>query len=465
MNFNSSEFLLFLPIVLIVCALLQRHRSLRHFALLVASYVFYMAWNWYYAGLIAGSTLVDYLIGRRLGHEEDERKRKLLLITSLTLNLGVLALFKYFNFFTDSGASLLQLVGFDVQPFEHSLLLPVGISFYTFQTLSYTIDVYWRRLRPETDLGKFALFVSFFPQLVAGPIVRASDFLPQLHVDVEGSRDRVRAGMARIFRGLFKKIVLADLLATFFVDEIFAHPSQHSSLDLLLALYGYAFQIYNDFSGYSDIAIGAAMLLGFHIPENFDRPYVSRNVREFWTRWHISLSSWLKDYLYIPLGGNRGGRTTRNLMITMGLGGLWHGAGLNFVLWGIYHGLLLVFARSSDRHADQRAPLTTLVRERFVTFHLVLLGWLLFRVRDMAHLGEYLTSFARFDLGTAIHPAAIGLLAFAALVHFTPRGFVDRALERFARLPELAQGAAYAVSIVVLCGLGVDAVVFIYFQF
>ena len=468
MNFNSAEFLLFLPAVLLLNTLLFGRTRGRHLMLLVASYAFYMAWNWKYAGLIAGSTLIDYFVGLRMAATDDPRRRKLLLIVSLCVNLGVLALFKYFNFFVDGTASVFELIGVDLALPTHSLLLPVGISFYTFQTLSYTIDLYWRRLEPERDLGKFALFVSFFPQLVAGPIVRASDFLPQLHhapESIDGSRQRVRAGMARIFRGLFKKIVFADLIAALFVDKVFANPSDYSTLDLLLALYGYAFQIYNDFSGYSDIAIGAAMLLGFHIPENFNRPYLSRNVREFWTRWHISLSSWLKDYLYIPLGGNRGGRTARNLMITMGLGGLWHGAGLNFVLWGVYHGLLLIASRAADRHASPDAPAGVLFRDRFLTFHLVLGGWLLFRVRDMDHLAEYATAFATFSGGTALHPAAIGLLALAALVHFTPRGAADGLWKGWSKLPEVIQGAGYAAAIVLLCGLSVDAAVFIYFQF
>jgi len=463
-NFNSAEFLLFLPAVLLLAALLSGRARARHLVLLVASYVFYMSWDWRYAGLIAGSTLLDYGIAALLGRTEDPRARKRLLVVSLAANLGVLGLFKYTNFLVDGAGSVFQLFGLDIALPKHDLLLPVGISFYTFQTLSYTIDVYWRRIRPEGDFVRFALFVSFFPQLVAGPIVRAADFLPQLHVDPPADRRHVRVGLTRIFRGLFKKIVFADLLATLFVDDVFADPSAHSSLDLLLALYGYAFQIYNDFSGYSDIAIGAAGMMGYTFVENFDRPYQSRNVREFWTRWHISLSSWLKDYLYIPLGGNRG-RTTRNLMITMGLGGLWHGAGLNFVLWGLYHGLLLVASRRLDRHATSDAPWWVLVRDRVVTFHLVLFGWLLFRVTNMEQLGEYLAGLARFTGGSQIHPGALAVLAAAALVHFTGKDLVDRLWAAWARLPEFVQGAGYAAAIVVLCGVSVDAAVFIYFQF
>jgi D-alanyl-lipoteichoic acid acyltransferase DltB (MBOAT superfamily) len=467
-NFNSAEFLLFLPVVLVLAALLSGAPRARHLMLLVASYVFYMAWDWRYAGLIAGSTLIDYAVALKLGRTEDPRARKRLLIASLVVNLGVLGVFKYFNFFVDGAGSVFTLLGLDVALPKHDLLLPVGISFYTFQTLSYTIDVYWRRIAPERDLTRFALFVSFFPQLVAGPIVRAADFLPQIASETSratpADRTHVREGLARIFRGLFKKIVFADLLASLFVDDVFADPAAYSSLDLLIALYGYAFQIYNDFSGYSDIAIGAALMLGYRFDENFNRPYLSRNVREFWTRWHISLSSWLKDYLYIPLGGNRG-NTTRNLMITMGLGGLWHGAGANFVLWGVYHGLLLVASRTLDRHASPDAPWWILVRDRVLTFHLVLFGWLLFRVSDMEQLGAYLAGLVQFSGGSVVHPAALALLAAAALAHFTTPALVQSVQQRWSRLPEFLQGAGYAAAIVVLCGVSVDAAVFIYFQF
>ncbi|HKX46709.1 MAG TPA: MBOAT family O-acyltransferase, partial [Planctomycetota bacterium] len=383
MNFDSPEFLVFLPAVVLAYALLAGRLRSRHALLLAASYLFYMSWSWRYAGLIAFSTLLDYAIALRLGREERTRSRHLLLLASLVVNLGLLGLFKYFNFFADSADGLVHWLGLDWELPHHQLLLPVGISFYTFQTLSYTIDVYWRRLEPERDLVRFALFVSFFPQLVAGPIVRAADFLPQLRADRDATAERVRWGLARIFRGLAKKVLVADLLASLAVDRVFAEPEAFGSLGLALALYAYAFQIYADFSGYSDIAIGAAALLGFRIPENFDRPYRARNVREFWTRWHISLSTWLRDYLYIPLGGNRGDklRTARNLLLTMGLGGLWHGAAWNFVLWGVYHGVLLVLARGIAR-GGAPASAARVWFERAVCFHLVLFGWLLFRTTD-----------------------------------------------------------------------------------
>ena len=464
MNFNSPDYLFFLPIVVLVCTALRRRERARDVFLLIASYLFYMSWNRLYAGLIAFSTILDFEVARRLGREERPRARKLLLLVSLALNLGLLGLFKYWNFFLDSAQDLSGLFGGRLALPHHQLLLPVGISFYTFQTLSYTIDVYRRELPVEPSLTKFALFVSFFPQLVAGPIVRASEFLPQLRAPLPAVDDsRVRYGMWRIFRGLFKKILIADLLATFAVDAVFANPSAFSSLDLLIALYAYSFQIYNDFSGYSDIAIGSAALLGYHIPENFDRPYLARNVREFWTRWHISLSTWLRDYLYIPLGGSRR-RATRNLMLTMLLGGLWHGAALNFVLWGGYHGLLLVLARGADRRGGA-ARGARLWLQRALTYHLVVFGWLLFRVTGWQQFQDFVAGLARLRFGTALHPWLYFTLTIAALGHFGSRARLEKLGDRFRAWHPLLQGGVYAGAILVFCAATIDGPGFIYFQF
>jgi len=466
-NFNSPEYLLFLPLVVLLHAAVFGSSRARHVLLLVASYAFYMSWDWRYAGLIAFSTVVDYCLGLGLDQKErSERSRKLLLLTSLGLNLGLLGLFKYFNFFMDTAGDGLSLIGLDVTLPHHRLLLPVGISFYTFQTLSYTIDVWRRELPVERNFVRFALFVSFFPQLVAGPIVRASEFLPQLSRPPVLDNERVRAGLVRIFRGLFKKIILADLLANLGVDAVFNNPTGYSSLELALALYGYAYQIYNDFSGYSDIAIGSAALLGYHIPENFNRPYLSRNVREFWTRWHISLSTWLRDYLYIPLGGNRG-KTTRNLLITMLLGGLWHGAALNFVLWGAYHGILLVFSRGLDRRASEKGAASPLKIwwERALCFHLVLFGWLLFRVTGWSHFTEFLGGLAKFDFSMSLDPLYIVILALAASVHLYPKARIESGLRRLWMLPAPVQGAIFAALILFFCGVTLKSPSFIYFQF
>jgi D-alanyl-lipoteichoic acid acyltransferase DltB (MBOAT superfamily) len=467
LNFNTPEFLLFFPAVLLLYGLVRRNTVPRETLLLAASYFFYMSWDWRYAGLLAFSTAVDWALGLALGRTERPRPRRVLLVVSLVVNLGILGLFKYWNFVMESLAWTSAAVGSSWTPPLHRLLLPVGVSFYTFQSLSYTIDVYRREIPVERSLRRFALFVSFFPQLVAGPIVRASEFLPQLHRTPRVTREAFHSGLLLIFRGLVKKVVLADLLAVLAVDPVFARPTQFGSLALLLGLYAYAFQIYCDFSGYSDVAIGAARMLGYAIPKNFERPYLARNVRDFWARWHISLSTWLRDYLYIPLGGNRGARwkTVRNLMLTMLLGGLWHGAAWTFVAWGAWHGLLLVLARGSAKRPDATEGRAVVWRQRLITFHLVLLGWLLFRAQDLPTLTAYAQGLVALRGGTALHPAVLLLLALAVAAHVVPKERVERWSERFLRLPVPLQGAAYAGAILAFCGLSAGGPSFIYFQF
>lgn len=467
MNFTSPEFFLFLPMVLVGYVFVFHREHARNVFLLVASYVFYMSWNWKYAGLIAFSTLVDYSLGLGLGRSDRPAARKAMLVTSLCVNLGLLAVFKYFNFFMDTSGDVAGLLGLAFDPPVLRVLLPVGISFYTFQTLSYSIDLYRRKIPVERSLLKFALFVSFFPQLVAGPIVRASEFLPQLQRTPNVTERRFHSGLLLVFRGLIKKCLFADLLAVLVVDAVFKNPADFSTWDLLLALYGYTFQIYNDFSGYSDIAIGIGRMLGFDLPTNFNRPYYARNVRDFWSRWHITLSTWLRDYLYIPLGGNRGtaARVRRNLMITMLLGGLWHGAALNFVLWGGYHGLLLILARGRSPSADMPVPLRVRIRQRFVCFHLVVFGWLLFRIQSGADLWTYIQGVGALDFTSRIHPGYYAVLAAATLAHFTPQDVFARLGRRFVALPVPLQGAVYAGLILAITGLSVGGPNFIYFQF
>ena len=466
MNFNSVEFSVFFIAVLLLYSAVFKRTISRHVVLLISSYAFYMCWNWKYAGLIALSTIVDYLIGLRLGREETEGRRKLLLSTSLVVNLGLLGVFKYLNFFMDLARDSVSLFGLDIQIGHLNLLLPVGISFYTFQTLSYSIDVYRRVIPVERSLLRFAVFVSFFPQLVAGPIVRAADFLPQLQRLPNVTDRRCASGLLLVFRGLFKKIIIADLLATLGVDAVFSNPDSFSSWDLLLALYGYSFQIYNDFSGYSDIAIGISKMMGFDLPLNFNRPYLSQNVREFWTRWHISLSSWLRDYLYIALGGNRGNtwRVRLNLMLTMLLGGLWHGAALNFVIWGIWHGLLLSFSRSVDKNA-QSAPLALKLWRRFLCFHLVVVSWLLFRIGNWSDLVAYCKGLLQFEGGSVIQPLYYGVLAIAFIAHFISQDMLRRLSERFVLVPSPVQAGFYSALVLLFIGLSLGAPAFIYFQF
>jgi D-alanyl-lipoteichoic acid acyltransferase DltB (MBOAT superfamily) len=393
MLFNSFEYLVFFPVVAAVYFLIPfRYRWAW---LLAASYFFYASWNVKYLALILISTLVPYFIGLALARTQTRGRRQALLLLSLCASLGLLFSFKYWNFASESIDAALALLGMDPRAPRLDVLLPVGISFYTFQTLSYTIDLYRGRIPVERHLGRFALYIAFFPQLVAGPIERASRLLPQLRVEHRVDWSRLTSGLQLIAWGLFQKIVIADRLALY-VNTIYQNPTAHGGASQLLATYAFAFQIYCDFSGYSDIAVGSARILGYDLTQNFRQPYFATSITDFWRRWHISLSSWLRDYLYIPLGGNRLGvrRTYVNLLITMLLGGLWHGASWNFVVWGALHGALLSVSRATLPMRDRlhaRLGLPRWLRDSiriFITFHLVCLGWIFFRART---LGEALS--------------------------------------------------------------------------
>ena len=383
MLFNTPQFALFFIAVLGLYYCL-RWRA-QNILLLLASYFFYGWWDWRFLSLIAFSTIIDYLIAIGLGRYQIPPVRRALVVASIVVNLGLLATFKYANFFVDSLGDLLNLIGLTASPPLLNIILPVGISFYTFQTLSYTIDVYRGNLQPTRNLIDFGLYVSFFPQLVAGPIERATHLLPEISRKRNINHQQLTEGGWLIYWGLFKKVVIADNLAII-VDSVFIDLSSASALEILFATYVFAWQIYCDFSGYTDIARGCAALLGFDLCLNFDLPYFAISPSDFWRRWHISLSTWLRDYLYIPLGGNRHGavKTYRNLMFTMVLGGLWHGASWNFVLWGVFHGLLLVIFRllSLDRVFNRLPRLIAIV----VFFQITCLGWLLFRVNDIHEL-------------------------------------------------------------------------------
>ena len=338
MIFSQIEYLFFFVLVFGIYWMTPRRR--RVWILLIASCVFYGSWNVRYLALIWASTLVDFVAAGRMYRAERAAVRARWLLASLVANLGALAVFKYYGFFTESLAAMLEAVGIAVHMPSLELLLPVGISFYTFQSMSYTIDVWRGRRAPETGLVYFATYVSFFPQLVAGPIVRSDELIPQLRAPPPLSVSKVKRGGKLFLWGLIKKNIFADLVAVKCVDVIFANPAAFDTPTLWLGALGYSLQIYADFSGYTDMARGSALMLGYELPENFRTPYLSRSLTEFWRRWHMSLSTWLRDYLYISLGGNRGGRTKtyRNLMLTMLLGGLWHGAAWTFVVWGALHG-------------------------------------------------------------------------------------------------------------------------------
>ncbi|MDX5320333.1 MAG: MBOAT family protein, partial [Bacteroidota bacterium] len=342
MVFSSGLFLLLFLSFFGVYILIQKRQRLQIVYTLLFSLFFYYKSSGFYFWVLLLSTLIDYQIGNALYREVKVNRRKLLLALSLISNLGILAYFKY----TDFGIrNLNALAGTDFK--ELNIFLPVGISFYTFQTLSYSIDIYRRQLTPAKNILDFGFFVCFFPQLVAGPIVRAADFIPQIYKRLELSKEDLGKAMILICGGLFKKVVISDYISVNFVDRVFDNPLLYSSVENILAMYGYAVQIYCDFSGYSDMAIGLSLLMGFHLPDNFNSPYQSTSITEFWRRWHISLSSWLRDYLYIPLGGNRKGkaRTYINLLLTMLIGGLWHGASWKFVVWGGIHGSVLAIEK------------------------------------------------------------------------------------------------------------------------
>jgi alginate O-acetyltransferase complex protein AlgI len=469
-NFNQPEYAVFLFVVFWAFWGLRRRVSLREALLLVASYVFYSAWNPRYLALLAFSTLVDYFVAKAIARSEDPLTRKVLLVVSLCVSLLLLGTFKYYNFFSTEIASALSHLGIRVRPAHLDVLLPAGISFYTFQTMNYVIDVYRRKLEPARSLLEFAVFVSFFPHLVAGPILRASTFIPQLEPEPSYDHTVGLRAVSRILRGLAKKALFADYVGQTLVDPIFRHLSTRSSASIAIALYGYAVQIYSDFSGYSDIAIGSALLLGFKIPENFDHPYLSRNPREFWTRWHISLSTWLRDYLYIPLGGSRQGafRAYRNLLIVMLRGGLWHGANWTFVVWGGLHGLALVVHRAwaSRTGASQDATPDWICRLAF--FHFTCLTWLFFRADSLGDAARALARLGTFTTGLELDAdarMAVCLVALALLLHFADGSWKARLQERFVTLGTPAQALVAAAVILLVAGLSALGRPFIYFQF
>lgn len=471
MAFNSKEYAILFLIAFGGNWLLGNHKRLRILFLLAVSYVFYASWNPIYLGLIILSSSLDYFIGGTIFKTTCPVKRKLLLSTSLVINLGILCTFKYFNFFAAEFSSLMAVFGFAVQPWHLKVLLPVGISFYTFQSLSYTIDIYKKDLEPAQWFFQYLLFVAFFPQLVAGPIVRAKTLLPQFldkpHVtNTQGSRAIFLIGF-----GLVKKIVIADFLGAHLVDPIFSNPQMYSGVETLIATYAYAFQIYADFSAYSDIAIGSAALLGFNIPINFNAPYTARNLRDFWQRWHISLSTWLRDYLYIPMGGSHKGsaRTYVNLMATMVIGGLWHGAALTFVFWGAIHGLALVLTR-----AAQRLPLNTTMPPAIakglgtlLTFHIVCAAWVFFRSPDFETAMLVFKTIGTGGMGvTNLALPALGILVGAILIHHIPSRWMEKYKSLFHRIPAFVQAVFFIGLIVAAEQLAqTDVAPFIYFQF
>jgi D-alanyl-lipoteichoic acid acyltransferase DltB (MBOAT superfamily) len=426
MLFNSIEFAYFLVVVFFLYwFVFHRNLKVQNAFLFVCSYFFYGWWDWRFLFLIAFTSTIDFLVGKQIHSIENDIKRKLLLVISIILNLSLLCFFKYFNFFVESFAQAFTLLGKPIEPTRLNVILPVGISFYTFQSISYTVDVYRRKLKPSDNLITFYAFVSFFPQLVAGPIERATNMLPQFNKKRIFDAGQANDGLRQILWGLFKKIVIADGCAGY-VNEIFGNYSNLSGSTLMLGAVLFAFQIYGDFSGYSDIAIGTARLLGFNLMRNFAFPYFSRDIAEFWRRWHISLSTWFRDYLYIPLGGSHGAKSKviRNTFLIFMVSGFWHGANWTFIVWGFLHALyflpLLLFNQNrKNRDTVAQNRLLPSIKEVFqiiITFILITLAWVFFRSDNLISALQFIANIFQPSLFQTPQILPFNLLLMIALM-------------------------------------------------
>ena len=484
MIFSSGLFLfcalLFLPLYM----LLRRTTTLRIIYVSLFSLFFYYESSGEYVLILLFAATMDFFIGRAIGRSEDEVYRKRLLLISICVNIGMLSYFKYFYFLLDLGQMLLASLGIATEPAipleARDYFIPAGISFYTFQTLSYTADIYRREISPLKRWIDYLFYLSFFPQLVAGPIVRAKDFIPQIYRRPQLLKAEYGEALTLILSGLVKKAIIGDFIGANLVDLIFAEPTRFTGLENLFAVYGYAMQIYCDFSGYSDMAIGIALLLGFRFNINFDSPYQSGNITEFWRRWHISLSTWLRDYLYIPLGGNRKGqiRTYVNLLVTMLLGGLWHGAAVRFILWGAIHGVALalhkLYMQIFDALGWRRKKPFKIQRflGQIITFHLVCFAWIFFRADSMETALSVITQisdhfapevFLQFVVG---YKNVLLLLLLGYLLHFTSKKQELRFRSWLTDLPFIGQVCLFIVTVFLLIQIrSADAQPFIYFNF
>jgi alginate O-acetyltransferase complex protein AlgI len=470
MLFDTPVYFLFLTlIVLLVWRCDHRRQNL---ILLAASYFFYGWWDWRFLSLILISTGVDFVCARAIERSEDPARRKLLLTVSLVLNFTFLGFFKYFNFFIDSASTLLSGLGVTSVPVGVlEIVLPPGISFYTFQAVAYIVDVYYKRLPASKSLVDYALFISLFPHLIAGPIQRPSHLLPQVQQARHFDHGKFFNGILLILSGLFRKCVIADNCALLANAAFNGQLGEPSVVVTAIGVYAFAWQIYGDFSGYSDIARGSAQLLGFHFMVNFRQPYLAASLQDFWRRWHISLSTWLRDYLYIPLGGSRNGEysTYRNLLLTMVLGGLWHGASWTFVVWGFLHGIGLAAERLWNRGKDVSAPAgpVSLWIRRIIFFHVVCLAWVFFRAPSISEALRFLSGVAawtwRPELGTALMFLALFSIPMMAIDLLMERSGEEYWLERRAVPLQLAWAASLVLLTVLFSGNDVNA--FIYFQF
>jgi D-alanyl-lipoteichoic acid acyltransferase DltB (MBOAT superfamily) len=473
--FPTVDFAIFFLIVFLAHWLLNPHPLPWKIFMTVASFVFYAWWDWRFVWLLVLVTVLAQLGAFLVARTDDPRRRRWMTGLAVAALLAPLAWFKYYGFFAFSLANLWDTFGSSPPLPLLSIVLPVGISFYTFMAISYVVDVHRRRARPATWLDLF-VYLSFFPHLVAGPIVRDTELIPQIRMRRDARRIDLGRAASLILGGLFKKVVIASFLASTIVDPVFGSPGTHSAIDVLVAIYAYAVVIYADFSAYADIAIGVALLLGFGFPANFDRPYTARSLQDFWRRWHMTLSRWLRDYLYIPLGGNRRGevRTSVNIMLTMLIGGLWHGAGWTFIVWGALLGVGQVVGhrRRAARVAAGLSPMDdgpgAIRRQRFLTFQYVCLGWVFFRSDSidtaLTMLGRLVTGW-----GTPTEHVTVLVMAVVALMlaaQYAPPRPAELVRVRFSRLGPVLQGAASAIVLFAITMLGPQGVApFIYFQF
>lgn len=482
MLFNSIDFAIFLPIVFFLYwFVVGKNLKAQNFLLLAASYVFYGWWDWRFLSLILFSTVVDYSIGIRLRTEANQTTRKLLLWASVLTNLGFLGFFKYYNFFLDNFIAAFSLFGSEIHASSLNIILPVGISFYTFQTLSYTIDVYKRKLAPTSDFIAFSAFVSFFPQLVAGPIERATHLLPQFYTKRTFEYSKAVDGMRQILWGLFKKVVIADNCAEY-ANQIFNNSADLNGSTLVLGALFFTFQIYGDFSGYSDIAIGTSRLFGFDLMRNFNFPYFSRDIAEFWRRWHISLSTWFRDYLYIPLGGSRGGTwmKVRNTFIIFIVSGFWHGANWTFIVWGALNAMYFLPLLLTNNNRNYLGPIAQgklfpSMKElsfMLLTFGLTVFAWIFFRAENIGHALNYISEIFSPSLFKVPQFSGIrgGLIAIMLTAIFVFIEWIGReqqyALERLGLTWKLPlRYALYYAIIIAIFWFGGKEQQFIYFQF
>lgn len=486
MLFTRIEFWIFFAVVTLGFIFFHKKFSLRSAWLAFVSLYFYYKSGGFYFSLLIVSTIINYYLGKAIYNANTQRKRDRAVFASVFISLSLLAYFKYIYFFSDS---INQIFGTDIEPsnwlaqltnwatrssFDESvIILPVGISFYTFQIISYTVDIYRYKVKPVNNIIDFTFYVSFFPQLVAGPIVRAAEFVPQIYRKYKVKLYEYGYALFFILNGLIKKILISDYISINFVDRVFDQPLLYSGFTNLMAVYGYSIQIYCDFSGYTDIAIGVALLLGFRLPTNFLSPYKATSITDFWRRWHISLSRWLKDYLYIPLGGNRKGRvrTYVNLLITMLLGGLWHGAHFRFIIWGGIHGIALVLDKLTAKYISLKTKPAKFIGV-FITFHIVCFSWIFFRAQDMRHVGQMLSQIiSNFQPETIFavfqgYAPSIVLILSGLIIHWLPKSWKRFYRKTFIALPVYVKILIFVLIAVLLYqSQSSDIQPFIYFQF